>query len=195
MPSVSKAQMFDHMLNPLKGWPHNAALDFHAKPKSGVDFKAGSCLHVNNNGELELGCKATQMALFSFQGTDSFDVGIGFNTPVGHQWHLVFPTGHVVCLVATGAYELETTEFYGAGNLTEHANYVPNTLLRSPTTGADAGKLTYQGVVTAADRAHNVSSNTPTAVVGVVSRGVNKNAYGKYVLAFWPVWYPGASTE
>lgn len=181
-------QMFDNFLNPLKGWWDGHALDFRAKISANVtfDLPAGRTVHLNSSGELETGCVAYQMALFTFAGAADFDV----NSTGSSQWTPQTPSGYVTCLVATGGYELETTEFNTA------LTYARNDLLKAPvanTTLATGGVLTNDTVTPASNQSN--PSSTAGAVCGVVSRGKYTNALGKSVLAFWPVWYPGRSGE
>ena len=111
--------MFEHCLDELKGWPDESALDFDAHlagpstttpPYQGVDVDpvyGGACVHVGSDGMFRLGCGPTDMAIFLLQGSHELDV----NNPGGNNWTQIAPTGKMSGLVATGAYELETTEF------------------------------------------------------------------------------------
>lgn len=183
-------QMFDHMLNPAKGWPHQAALDFQARISPNVLYvmNAGQVAHINSAGELEPGVKLGQMGLFMFQGAGDLDVNpTGGTSGVFGSWTPISPSGRIMCLPAKGAYELETTEFETA------LSYLPGDLLYSPTgnTSGDegtSGLLTNDGTYASGGALYTSTGN---AVVGVVSRGAFTNAYGKLVLAFWPVYLPG----
>lgn len=184
IPNVLPGQMFDHMLNPAKGWPHQAALDFQARISANVQYAmvAGQCAHLNAAGELEPGCELTQMPLFMFQGLLDLDV----NPTGNNQWTPTSPSGRVMCLPGKGPYELETTEWDSSVT-----GYVPNALLTSPvgngpTAYPPSGQVTLNTVVPP-----NLYSATMTTIVGCVSRGVFTNAYGTQVLAFWPMFLPG----
>lgn len=174
-------QMFDHMVNPAKGWPHMAALDYQAKQSANVLYRmrAGQVAHLNGAGDLEPGVQLTQMGLFLFQGADDLDV----NNQGNDQWTPISPSGRIMCLVAGGDYELETTEFITS------LTYVPNNMLRSPI-GNTAGDEFLSGMLRN-DALGTLYAAGMEAVVGVVSRGVFTNAYGRRVLAFWPRWLPG----
>jgi len=79
----------------------------------------------------------------------------------------VTPTGQALALVAVGAYELVSTAFVAG-------SYPPNTPLTANKSGSAApGKL----------RSGTLYTNM---IVGIVSRGVVDNGYGKNALAFWP---------
>jgi hypothetical protein len=173
--------MFDHMLNPAKGWPHMAALDFQARQSANVQYRlrAGQVGHVNLAGELEPGVQLTQMGLFLFQGADDLDV----NNQGNDQWTPVSPSGRIMCLVAGGDYELETTEFIAS------LTFQPNNMLRSPV-GNAVGDEFLSGMLRN-DALGTLYSADTEAIVGVVSRGTFNNAYGRRVLAFWPRWLPG----
>jgi hypothetical protein len=176
-------QMYVHGLNPLKGWPNPAALDFTGKLHPAVTIDplfAGRVVHVDSIvGGVPLfktGAVGTQMPIFLFQGSEDFDV----NNPGGTDWYSFAPNGVSSGLVATGAYEFETTEFD-----TTQA-YLPNTPLLAP--NADTNSAT-GGVVTSA----GVTVGT-TLICGITSRGVYTNAYGRPVLGFWPGMWLGNGT-
>lgn len=180
-------QMFDHMLNADKGWPSQTALDFTANISANVLYalQPGQVCHLNSSLQLEPGVANWQMPMFIIQGANDLDV----NNANNGQWYPISPRGGVACLVGKGPYELWTTEF----DTTQ--TYTPNQPLRAPTGLAAnqagiSGTLTNQGVIAIA-----TSSTTYTAICGLVSKGVVTNAYGKQVLCFWPVWYPGNPSE
>lgn len=188
-------QMYDHMLNPEKGWPSPHALDFTAKISANVLYALtpGQVCHLNSSGELEPGVKRWQMPLFIFQGKNDLDV----NNESG-EWYPISPTGRVMALVGKGPFELWTTEFMTA------LTYLPNEPLRAPTGnaaidvagggGTESGRLTNVITYTIADTIAS-SGNKWQAVCGIVSKGKFTNAYGKSALSFWPVYYPGHPTE
>lgn len=187
MPGLAPSQMFLHTLNPLKGWPSPHALDFTGKLSANVTVNpvnAGRVVHVSTivSGvpQLELGCVGPQMAIFLFQASNDYDVS-NPGGPAGTDWYAIAPKGINSGLVATGSYELETTEFDQA------QTYLPNQPLRSPALNTDAtngGILTNQGIGVAST--HSFTA----AFCGVVSRGVYRNAYGQLALAFWPIYNP-----
>jgi hypothetical protein len=132
--------------------------------------------------------------LFLIQGATSFDVANA--SPVingGNAFTALFPAGTMSALVATGAFELMTTE-YVAGT------YLPNDKLTSPTeaqiTGSNftaAGLLTnLTGWPSGAGPAPILGKNN---ICGIVSRGVVPDMNNVSRLAFWPVYAPGNSTS
>ncbi len=188
------SQMFDHALNALKGWPSPYALDFKGNLHEAVTidpFPAGRCVHIHEldaadygpgtsggDAQFQTGVDGTQMALFTLQGSTSFDVA---NSGAGGgrtDWYAIHPRGFIAVLVATGAYELETTEYDTA------QTYLPNEPLTGIVGNTDADPETGGGCLT------NACEVYTDAVCGVVSRGTYTNSYGKSVLAFWPVYLP-----
>jgi hypothetical protein len=174
-------QMTASTLNALKGWPRPNALDFEGKfdPSTLAAGRVaeGSVGHLNASGLVVLGVgNLAVMPLFNFQASDDYDVqndGGDAATDKG-VYIAINPTGVVMFLVATGAYELVTTNFDNT------ITYTPNATLTSPTvaTGAvNPGTLT----------GGTIGTNT---ICGIVSRGVIDNGYGYDALAFWPVFLP-----
>lgn len=182
--------MFAHGLNPLKGWWQDAALDFTGVLHSAVTispFPAGRCVHVatltaqpwgpgtiGKKPNFKTGVTGTQMPLFTFQGSEDFDV----ENDGGTDWYAVAPRGFINTLVATGGYELETTEY------DTEQTYLANDVLKAVADDIDDDDETGGGCLT------NDATVYLDAIVGVVSRGAYTNAYGKAALAFWPVYLP-----
>lgn len=196
-------QMFDRTLTPLKGWPSQTALDFDATLSSNVNIggtgqppQSGMCIHNTANG-FEMGANLTQMAIFLWPSYGDFDVSnpgvpagvaLGGTTTNLPAWIPIRPSGKLLGLVATGGYELETTEF----DTTQ--TYTINQTLRAVTsnTDANAGKLTNQNASAGQGfGSPGVNVIYTDSIVGVVSRGTYTNSHGKQVLAFWPVYLPG----
>jgi len=171
--TLTPGQMFDHSIIELSGRSTMHALDFAAAPASGETVNRGGVMTLNANGEFVAGMGAgvanTQlfqhnapMAIFAIQGTDEFDA----NSDIGNM------SGGVQSgLVASGGYEIQTTEFVAK-------TYNPNDLLTFAV-GANRGRVTI-----AKDNYSNCHC------VGVVSRGVETNADNKSVLSFWTIYLP-----
>lgn len=100
---------------------------------------------------------------------------------------------HLVGLVATGGYEVESTEY------DPDQTYAANDGLRTVTsnTDANAGKVTNQAGATPPFNSSGaaVYGNPAVAawdtIVGIVSRGEYTNANRRPVLAYWTVYLPG----
>lgn len=170
---------YEHAIDALKGWTMESALDFSTSLSADVTFAipAGRCVSLDSDGEFVTGITGTAMAIFLMNGTTSNDLDV--QNDGGTQWYAVTPTGALSGFVATGGLEIATTEF------DSNQTYAPNDLLtaaNADTTEATGGLLTNASV-----------TQFVTPVCGVVSRGVYTNAYGVDVLAFWPVWLPGAA--
>jgi hypothetical protein len=180
--------MFEESLTALKGWFQPAALDFVAKLSADVDFDVprGRVVHVNAAGEFETGIDETDMAIFLWPGSNDFDVSNPGTTPKGNFMHqAIAPAGNLSGLVATGAYELASTEF------DDSLEYAPGDLLTAFVDNADED---VGGVLTNERSAGNPVRQYEEPVCGVVSRGKYNNEHGIAVLAFWPVYLPGAFT-
>ena len=181
--------MFEHGLDIAKGWFEPAALDKDAKLSANVLFTlpAGRVVHLNAAGEFEPGVGQTDMAIFALQASNDYDVANPGITPGGLFMHqAIAPTGKMSGVVATGAYEIQSTEFDST------QTYVPGDLLTAPTgnrlvDAATAGVLTNVGNGNNGDVQQYVDP-----CCGVVSDGAFKNAHGVNVLGFWPVYLPGA---
>lgn len=178
---AAPTNMTAETLNALKGWPAPHALDFEAKLNPAITERVarGAVVHVDSGGTFSLGCDDTAlspMPLFLFPASDDEDVSNDSPdaSTVAGAFVPISPTGVMVALVATGAYELVSTNYVDAA-------YAPNDKLTAdigtdPVTG-DAGQLK-AGVI------------DTDVICGVVSRGVVNNGYGHNALAFWPVWFP-----
>jgi hypothetical protein len=163
--------MTAHTLNALKGWPSPHALDYHTEFAATITdvVNPGSVVHLDSDGKYALGVGTLKvMPLFTFAGSQDPDVVNDGGDPATEKgvWIGISPTGQCVALVATGAYELTSTEFVAG-------TYEPNDPLTSDLAGDDAGKLQVGVIGT-------------DMVVGLVSRGVVDNGYGHEALAFWP---------
>jgi hypothetical protein len=167
---ANPSQMFDHTLDAVKGWFHEAALDNSAKLSANVTidpFEQGRVVHLNASSEYESGVSLASMAIFLLNSSNDPDVA----NPGGDYWQAIAPTGKMSGLVASGAYELESSEYRSAGT------YNPGQLLDA------AAALTVPWK----------SGGTTQAICGVVSTGVAANSHGVNVLRFWPVYLPGES--
>ena len=165
--TITPAQMFDHELGGLKGWPSPYALDKRAQAITGAEgIAAGMGVYLDpTTGKAVRGAVNGSMPLFAFQGQNDFDV----NGDVGN-----IISGYLNTLVATGAYELETTEFVSPD--TYNLNDV---LTVSNVSDSTRGKL------------KKTTLSSTDMIVGVVSEaGPITNSNGKGVIRFWPVYMP-----
>jgi hypothetical protein len=169
-------------LDVKKGWFDMASLDYSAKLASAVTFDvpAGRVVHLDTAGEFRPGAHATGCAIFLLNGSADADVSNPGTTASGNFMHrAIAPTGKLSGLVATGGYEIASSEFDSS------LTYVPGQLLTATASNSNA---TTGGRITNASVTQFV-----TPVVGVVSSGKAKNHNGVYALSFWTVWLPGAA--
>ncbi len=170
---ATPAQMFDHRLNVVKGWPSPYALDKANEIVEGEGTKAGMVMHLDPvTNKLRRGLPGKQVPIFAWCAEGDFDaVGVddGNFSNYGNMKGL---SG----LVGLGPYEMQTTE-YVTGQ-----NYKANTPLRVNNIGDDKGKV-------------EVGAFYSDTVVGVVSDGVATNVHGKSYLQFWTFFLPGTGSE
>lgn len=189
-------QMTAHVLEALKGWPNQAAVDFTSKLSPNVTIEtvfAGRCVHLNSAGLFEMGvptaapnAKKIYMPMWLFATSDDPDIkndgGItGSEADEPNGWIAVAPTGEMTGLVAAGAYELQTTEFEPESSL--GSAYAPNDALTATNSNSNA--------VTGGRMTKGTPYTNP--IVGIVSRAVKKNHYRRDVLSFWPYVLPPSS--
>jgi hypothetical protein len=176
--TFTPAQMFDHELNAVKGWPSPYAVD-KVKPIAAGEqtIFAGSVVYIDPlTDTFKLGLPYTggadafcPMPIFAFPNSTDYDVLSDVGNIAG---------GNLVGLVAVGAYELETTQFVGLG----FTSGAPLTVVNTP--GADKGKVTATGATLLA-----LSGGDSDCVVGIVSdNGPLTNEWQKQFVRFWP-WY------
>jgi len=171
MGNLTPAQMFDHVLNVVKGPSLVHRLDFRAAPKSGETVLAGAVCSIDATGQLVAGVVTgavfnRPMPMFAIQNINDFDA----NSDVGN-----ISGGVMSAVVATGGFEIETTEF-------KTGTYAPNDLLTAAT-GGDRGLV----------RRMTVSPYMTEVVVGCTSEGVSTNSDGKSVLRFWTMFLPAGT--
>lgn len=176
--------MYAHGLDVLRGNRLNANLQFDAKLSANVTIDpvyAGRVVHLNSDGEFEMGCTGHQMAIFLLPSSDDPDVEMSS----GDDDQQIIPNQVMTGIVATCSLELSTTEF------DTDQDYAPNEGLRAIASNSNSttgGRLTNQGVVWAQTSA----PENATAICGLVSSGVVQNSHKKSTLRFWPIWEPGA---
>jgi hypothetical protein len=177
---------FEHGLDIKKGWFDMASLDYSAKLSGSVAFDVprGRVVHLEHDGSgndvFLPGVRDTDMAIFLLNGSGDADVANPGTTASGRFFHqAVAPTGKMSGVVATGGYEIDSTEFDSA------RSYAPGDLLTAAT-GTAANAAATAGVLTNASVTLYV-----TPVVGVVSSGKHVNHNGINTLSFWSVYLPG----
>jgi len=172
--SLVPNQMFDHSLNVVKGPSLMHRLDKDAAPAAGQsDIFEGMLVSLNNAGAMVKGCDNGEganrpMPMFAIQGIDDFDA----NSDVGN-----ISGGVMSAVVATGGFEIETTEFVAGGN-----TFACNDLLTGAS-ATDLGKVTKATEVYGAETICGVVSST-----ALVSGAAQADKLP--VLTFWSVYLP-----
>jgi len=172
MGTLSPSQMFDHTLVVVKGPSYLNRLDFSIAPKAAEDIRPGAVCSIDSTPELIAGCPVgaagnRPMPMFAIQDVNSFDA----NSDVGNM-----SGGIMSCVVATGGFEVETTEYFTT------SSYAANDLLKAGTVG-DVGLVDLAGA----------SPYAAVPVVGCVSRGTSTNRDGIGILTFWTLFLPAGS--
>lgn len=130
--------MYTHALDPLKGWFQLSALDKSAAfdptiLSTGQIVYPGRVVYVNDAGYFTadrrsnattlpggtVTCYKTAMPMFLWAGTgdaDVFNDGTSASSSSVTNWTAIMPAGVSMALVATGGYELQTTEFYSSAS-------------------------------------------------------------------------------
>lgn len=173
MGTLTPAQMFDHSLMVVKGPTLMHRLDFHGAPAASQSIYAGSVCSTNSAGLLVAGCSVGNaynrpMPMFAIQNVNDFDANSDVRNISG---------GVMSAVVATGGFEIETTEFATGGT------YNPNDLLT-----ADTGTA---GLI---ERC-TVPPYSSEVVIGCVSTGRNNNVYNKASLRFWTMFLPAGTPD
>ena len=169
MGTLNPGQIFDHNLDIVKGPSLMHRLDYAAAPVADQVLFEGSVMSLNSEGKFVAGCPAGTVAnrpmpVFAIQGINDFDA----NSDIGNM------SGGVMSgVVATGGYEIKTTEFVAT------ETYAPNDLLKAAT-GNDAGKV----------QKATVAPYGAESMVGVVTKPAALNADLKNMLSFWTVYLP-----
>ena len=182
-------QMFTNTLDAIKGWFHEAALDHSAGFTPGqvdnasvaITYKQGMCVSLASTGLYQLGIDGTNVAIFLLNGEEDPDVANASFAGSG-EWVSIGPSGTLSGLVATGGYELETTEYVDGA-------YTIGAPLKSTMTSVANPGLLQRGTVFLENCVGSVSK----AQVLANANGHVKNSHGQSVLRFWPVWSPAAN--
>lgn len=168
---MSAQKMYTNKLNPLKGWPSPYALDKSLGVVDGqTGIVKGSLIHVDATEKaFKLGLSGNSMPIFAFVGQDEYDALGGGSMNISYYG----TNKGIVGLVATGSYELQTTQFVDSDT------YAPNTPLTGAT-GDDLGKVEEGEFYT-------------DTICGIVSDGAVENANGVDVVSFWTYFLPATS--
>jgi len=187
------SQMTEHVLRPLKGWFHMAALDKAAKLAAAVTLTAysGRVVSLNASGEFEMGVSGLKVGIYVFQGGNLASVSNpGVTTSGAFMHQAIAPIGVLSGLVSLAAYELETTEFEKVPT----APYAVHQLL----TAGTSNTVQATGGVLSNDRAGaggsgGVVRQYVDAACGIVTAVPANNEHGQSVLKLWSLYLPAAA--
>ena len=194
------AQMYEQALDPPKGWFRMSALD-KSRPICRDEMEdlglntlpAGRCVVLNAAGNFIPGGQLAQMPMFLWCGShdaDVFNDGVTPHASGVTHWIAISPAGMANALVATGKYELQTTEF------DDDFEYTPNmpvgahpwdgVICSWTVPGGADGRLPYRDWICGICSWHVNSDNQQAAPTGPVGT----NAHGVETLTFWTYFLP-----
>lgn len=207
---LNPAQNYDHLLDPIAGYDGMHDLQFAAYLEDGTENHRGSLMSVNANGRLAPGLSSLHaMAMWAINASYDFDVkggqawGAGapplYRSDAGNiagqtlaKDNSTVLRRHVACFVASGAFELVTTEFNPTVNYNENDPLIAYT----PGGGEPVGSYPL-GWVTPGTIGIGGTLALAEAIVGVISRidtgvasGIRRETYNQPVIQFWPVYQP-----
>lgn len=188
-------------LKNIHSWTHlNTVSRVH--PDDVAYAFGGRAAHLRTDGLFGLGASGLEMPVFLSRSQDAFDVATDEHNSYGVA---VMPTGHVGAYVATGASELETTEFDQTKTwYSQDGVYSPSSAKISGADKSAAGLLfktkNWPGgsdavAVPGVDKLIGVASwgRSGTTIGPTVDGPVAIHPQRMPVLAFWPVYHPAAS--
>lgn len=169
-------QMYDHELNPKKGWGPGSpnSLEKVLSIKTGeTGIYAGSAVYIDSNNQFVLGAGTESTTqgyppLFAFQSQNDFDVNPDLGNIAG---------GVLMALSCLGCFELETTEISASQSFSAGKFLTPHTdgTLKTGTLGTNI----ICGIV---------------SEKGSNSDGSFENEHGQDIVRFWTCYFPSALT-
>lgn len=201
-------QMFDKFCEPVHGGQAGPLVKIRPVKASELttgNVVSGRVVSLDSNGDLVPGLDSQfAMPLFVFRGTESPSVyNTGTENNVTHWVPVAGRGANAIVFVASGGFELQTTEYDTTIN---DSDYTPNTPLTATATGlvtkavgtgTPAEWKQIVGVCSVHENAENwrdpfgTGQALPTASNPTP---VGFNAHGKKVLTFWSVYLPYAKT-
>lgn len=178
------SQAFEHTCEPVHGGQAGPLVKQRPIAANSITKAyAGRVVTLDSNGNFQVGNGGSKwaMPMFLIRGIESPSV-----YTEGNQWWQPAPSASVgIAAVATGGFELQSTEFNTSGT------YAPNTPLTADSDGVltpisgTTGLNTYWvvGICSVYENQENYRP-VPTMLP------VGKNANGKDVLTFWSVFLP-----
>lgn len=181
------AQMYDHIIDPVRGPQVGHRLEYYAPAAIGESWNRGAVISADNTGKLVAGCLAGSsfnrpMPMFALQGTDDLDVWSDDVNP--QRDGAGAPAGVPSALVASGGFEIATSEFESEDS-GDAVIYNVNDQLTCDETGKLIKKTSASeptvGIVSAARTANGVRKN---------ELGVQVRRYTTDLLFLWTFFIP-----
>ena len=173
--SIQRPNRNMHDLAVLKGAPASNRLLFTALSDENTVLSRGAVCSINSAGKLILGCPAgdgvVSLPMPMFAWDDVSDNG-------AIVYEGMVYAGQRTCVVGTGGFEIETTEY------DPDALYTPN----MPVVSQKDIDGAFTGLVTPATK--SFTEEDSDTVVGIVSQGTRASK-GANRLCFWTVFLPG----
>lgn len=173
-------QMFDHVLEPVRGWFHDMALEMTAVIDDAVTFSPvprGRVAYLNSSGKFQMGAPSRKVPMFLMKNSDDADV-FSDNDP-SHGIHANGPQV-MTALVALGHFQISTTEY------DSNQSYAINDFLvaqQSDVSSTTGGVLTNSGVVAGQSNIVGIVAMDPDKKTAVAT-----NKHGANALNLW-TWY------
>lgn len=207
---MNPAQNYDHLLDPRSGYDGMHDLQFEAYLDDQVENHRGSLMSLQTGGRLRAGLSSLHaMAMWAINASYDFDVkggqawGAGapplYRSDAGNIAGQTLAADnatvlrrHIACYVATGGFELVTTEFNPAATYHENDPLIPYTPTGLEPVGSyplgwvTPGTIDGLGKLALAEAIVGVIS----AVETTVASGIRKEVYNQPVIQFWPVYQP-----
>ena len=207
---LTPGQNYDHLLDPISGYDGMHDLQFTEYLEDTTDNHRGSLMSLSDNGLIQVGMASLHaMPMWAINASYDFDVAGGVDWPAGGgplyrsdagniAGQTLAPDNttvkrrHVGCFVATGGFELVTTEFNPATTYNENDPLVAYTVVGGEPAGSfpagwvDVGTILGGGELALEEQ-----------IVGIVSKidvdaadGQLTEVYDQQVIRFWPVYLP-----
>jgi len=207
---LTPGQNYDHLLDPVSGYDGMHDLQFTEYLNSSENNHRGSLMSLGTDGLLQAGMASLHaMPMWAINASYDFDVAGGEDWQAGDgplyrrdagniAGQTLAPDNttvkrrHVGCYVATGGFELVTTEFNQASTYNENDPLVAYTV-----TGGEAAGSYPAGWVDVGTIQAGGELALEEQVVGIVSKvdvddsqGISTEVYDQRVIRFWPVYLP-----
>jgi len=212
---LNPAQNYDHLLTPKSGYDGMHDLQFTEYLGEDVNNHRGSLMSLASTGLLQAGMSSLHaMPLWAINASYDFDVAGGQDWPAGGgplfrsdagnisgqtlaADNVTVKRRHVATYVATGGFELVTTEFDPTATYEENSPLVAYTV-----TGTEAAGSYPLGWVTTGAVGGSGELALEQQIVGIASKvdkvtgsaGIQTEVYAQPVIHFWPVYMPARGT-